>query len=116
MRPAWAKSMRCSLGFAVALMAVCVAPVSRAFADDEPTAEDCRVAMDRARTHADALPADDGSRYFAQRYLAQAAAEAANGEFDDCVDLATEALAEVKAHRHPVTVHELFAEPPKPTP
>ena len=42
------------------------------------------------------LPADDLSRYFAERNLQQAMVEAGNGEFDDCLEMAERATDEVQ--------------------
>jgi hypothetical protein len=60
----------------------------------------CTDGMGEARNLAAALPTDDPSRYFAERYLVQATMEAGNGEFDDCVDLSEKAKDEIKEHRH----------------
>ena len=57
-------------------------------ASAEPTREDCEAAVEQARALAAALPADDLSRYFAERDLQQAMIEAGNGEFDDCLEMA----------------------------
>jgi len=53
-----------------------------------------------ARAQAAALPADDLSRYFAERDLHQALVEAGNGEFDDCLDAAARATEEMRERRH----------------
>jgi hypothetical protein len=66
----------------------------------EPTKLDCDTAVEQARTLAAALPADDLSRYFAERDLHQAMVEAGNGEFDDCLELAARATEEIKERRH----------------
>ncbi len=66
----------------------------------EPTREDCVVAVEQARSLAAALPADDISRYFAERHLHQAMIEAGNGEFDDCLEFAARATEEVQELRH----------------
>ena len=66
----------------------------------EPTREGCMAAVSAARQLAETLPADDLSRYFAERHLAQALVEAGNGEFDDCLEWAERATDEVKQHRH----------------
>jgi len=54
----------------------------------------------QARAQAAALPADDLSRYFAERDLHQALIEAGNGEFDDCLDAAARAAEELRERRH----------------
>lgn len=69
-------------------------------ASDEPTPEDCNAAVAEARTLAAGLPPDHLSRYFAERHLQQALAEAGNGEFDECVDMAARASEEVRERRH----------------
>lgn len=56
--------------------------------------------MEQARTLAAAMPADDLSRYFAERDLHQALVEAGNGEFDDCLELAARATEETRERRH----------------
>ena len=56
--------------------------------------------MALARAQAAALPADDLSRYFAERDLHQALVEAGNGEFDDCLDAAARATEELHERRH----------------
>jgi len=56
--------------------------------------------MATARKLAEALPADDPSRYFAERYLQQAATEIGNGETDECREFVGQAMDEVKEHRH----------------
>ena len=66
----------------------------------EPTRENCATAVEQARLLATALPADDLSRYFAERHLHQAMIEADNGEFDDCLEWAARATDEVKERRH----------------
>jgi hypothetical protein len=49
---------------------------------------------------ASALPADNLSRYFAERDLHQATVEAGNGEFDECLEMAARAAEEAKERRH----------------
>jgi hypothetical protein len=69
-------------------------------ASAEPTRENCEAAVEQTRALAEALPADDLSRYFAERDLQQAMVEAGNGEFDDCLEIAERATDEVREHRH----------------
>lgn len=69
-------------------------------ASDEPTREDCNTAVAEARALAATLPTDHLSRYFAERHLHQALAEAGNGEFDECLDMAARASDEVRERRH----------------
>jgi hypothetical protein len=66
----------------------------------EPNRQDCDAAVAQARALAAALPADNLSRYFAERDLQQAMVEAGNGEFDECLDMAARAAEEVKQRRH----------------
>jgi hypothetical protein len=75
-----------------------LAAVSDALA--EPSREDCELAVKEASTLAAALPADNLSRYFAERDLHQAMVEAGNGEFDDCLELAARAAEETRERRH----------------
>ena len=81
---------------------VCVASIAcgPAVAADEPSREECEVAVKQARELAAALPADNLSRYFAERDLHQAMIEAGNGEFDDCLELAKRAVEETRERRH----------------
>jgi len=66
----------------------------------ETTREDCTRAVAEARALAVTLPADDLSRYFAERHLQQALTEAGNGEFDDCLEWAARASDEARNPRH----------------
>jgi hypothetical protein len=66
----------------------------------EPTKEGCEAAVEQTRSLAAALPADDLSRYFAERDLHQAMIEAGNGEFDDCLEMTARATDEIKQRRH----------------
>jgi hypothetical protein len=69
-------------------------------ASAEPGKQDCAAAVEQARTLAAALPADNLSRYFAERDLQQALVEAGNGEFDECLEMAARAAEEAKERRH----------------
>lgn len=110
---------RMSRGLALAF---CLAAVhAPAWAsDDEPTAEQCKAAMDTTRALAEALPQGDLSRYFAERYLLQSAAEAGNGEFDDCIYWAQRGEEDVREHRHALkpgeTLSVAWPKPLYPTP
>lgn len=66
----------------------------------DPTREACEAAVAQARAQAAALPADDLSRYFAERDLHQALIEAGNGEFDDCLEATARATDELRERRH----------------
>lgn len=65
-----------------------------------PTQADCHAALARARTAIKVLAPGTMSRRFADFDLVQAAAEAGNGEFDDCVDYADNALNEAHHPQH----------------
>jgi hypothetical protein len=65
-----------------------------------PSGESCAAAIGAARTLAATLPLGDYSRFFAERDLAQAVAEAGNGEFDDCLEWAARAAQEVRERYH----------------
>jgi hypothetical protein len=65
-----------------------------------PSRQECDNAVGQARAVAAALPADDLSRYFAERDLHQAMVEAGNGEFDECLELAARATEELRMRRH----------------
>jgi hypothetical protein len=66
----------------------------------DATRKACMDGMAEAQKLAAVLPADDPSRYFAERNLQQAQMEAGNGEFDECQEWAERAVDEVKEHRH----------------
>jgi hypothetical protein len=66
----------------------------------EPTKEGCETRVEQTRSLAEALPADDLSRYFAERDLHQAMVEAGNGEFDDCMEFTERAREELQERRH----------------
>jgi hypothetical protein len=66
----------------------------------EPSRQDCDAAVEEARALAASLPADNLSRYFAERDLHQAMIEAGNGEFDECLEMAARAAEEAKERRH----------------
>jgi hypothetical protein len=67
---------------------------------EEPTREACTAAVEQAQSIAAALPAEDVSRYFAERDLHQALVEAGNGEFDDCLEAVARATDELRERRH----------------
>ncbi|MGC2779536.1 MAG: hypothetical protein WA418_28250 [Bradyrhizobium sp.] len=68
--------------------------------EQEPTREICDAAVAEARALAAALPADDVSRYFAERDIQQALVEAGNGEFDDCLEKVESAKLELRERHH----------------
>jgi hypothetical protein len=82
-------------------LASCMAtPCSAETVSAEPSREDCEAAVGQARAVAAALPANDLSRYFAERDLNQALVEAGNGEFDECMEFAARAADELRERRH----------------
>ena len=87
-------------GLVASLAGGAVTPCSANFISVEPTRESCEAAVEQTRALAAALPADDLSRYFAERDLHQAMIEAGNGEFDDCLDMTARATDEIKERRH----------------
>lgn len=102
------RRLNCSL-VVLATSAAWIATVPASHAsDEEPTREECEAAVGEARTIAAALPAGDISRYFAERHLHQAMAEAGNGEFDECVEAAERAAVELKERRHTLKPGESF--------
>jgi hypothetical protein len=84
------------VGFACGAVTPCSAESESA----EPTKEGCEAAVEQTRSLAAALPADDLSRYFAERDLHQAMVEAGNGEFDECLEAAARAAEEITERRH----------------
>jgi hypothetical protein len=88
------------VGLVASLAGGAVTPCSANSISVEPTRESCEAAVEQARALAAALPADDLSRYFAERDLHQATIEAGNGEFDDCLDMTARATDEIKQRRH----------------
>jgi hypothetical protein len=92
--------MTCLAGWLLVGLICAVVPFCAGSASAEPDQQDCDVAVAQARTYAAALPADDLSRYFAERDLHQALIEAGNGEFDDCLELAARAAEEIRERRH----------------
>ena len=86
--------------FLVCLAFAAVTPCGADPAPAEPTRLDCEAAVAQVRQLTEAMPADDLSRYFAERDLHQALVEAGNGEFDDCLELAARATLETKERHH----------------
>lgn len=90
----------CALGLFAGLGCGVAAPGAAVPATDEPTRDECQAAVAEARALAAGLPPDHLSRYFAERHLHQAMAEAGNGEFDECLEMAARASDEVRERRH----------------
>jgi hypothetical protein len=90
----------CALGLFAGLGCGVAAPDAAVPATDEPTRDECNAAVAEARALAAGLPPDHLSRYFAERHLHQAMAEAGNGEFDECLEMAARASDEVRERRH----------------
>ncbi|WP_244443085.1 hypothetical protein [Bradyrhizobium sp. Ai1a-2] len=82
------------------LVCCVVSPCSAETVSAEPNREDCEAAVGQARAVAATLPANDLSRYFAERDLHQAIVEAGNGEFDECMEFAARAADELRERRH----------------
>jgi len=77
-------------------------------AAQEPTSEDCGKMLAQAWEMTNALSAKSLSRHFASNLLANAQAEADNGEFDGCVEYAEQAIDEVVHRRHWLAPGEVF--------
>ena len=90
----------CALFLVIGASCGTAAPADAAPTSDEPTLEDCKAAVGKARALAADLPPDSLSRYFAERHLHQALVEAGNGEFDECVEMAARAAEQVRQRRH----------------
>lgn len=83
------------------VLGIALADMTSALADEaEPTLEECHAAVEEARALSLTLPEGHMSRYFAERHLMQAMAEAGNNEFDECVEMARRATDEVRERRH----------------
>jgi hypothetical protein len=76
--------------------------------DSEPSLEACTKAVAEAGEMASRLSPKSLSRYFAERFLLSAKAEAGNGEFDECLDYAAQAVEEVEHRRHWLARGETF--------
>jgi hypothetical protein len=93
--------MKPVLVFLLLGLACCMAwPCSAETVPAEPSKEDCEAAVGQARAVAATLPANDLSRYFAERDLHQAMVEGGNGEFDECMEFAARAADELRERRH----------------
>lgn len=90
------------------IVAAALASSATVFAEEEPTQEACDAGVEAARGLLAALPADDGSRYVAERHLHQALVEAGNGEFDDCLAAVARATDEIRERRHTLAPGERF--------
>ena len=94
-----------------ALLCLAGAPASaeeRAVTEAEPTLEVCMDAVAKARGLIETLPADHLSRYFAERILGQALAEAGNREYDECLEFAESAFAEARDKPHVLAPGDVF--------
>ncbi|OAE97729.1 hypothetical protein AYJ54_34855 [Bradyrhizobium centrolobii] len=74
----------------------------------EPTLEDCTKALQDGRDKANKISAKSLSRYFAERFLQNAEAEAGNGEFDGCLEYAEKAIDEIDNRWHWLAPGETF--------
>jgi hypothetical protein len=72
----------------------------------DPTAEDCRQALDAARAVIARLPATHPERFALERTVSDASNEGGSGEYDECVELAERARERAET---------LLAQDPSPT-
>lgn len=94
---------------AMAMLATMLCFAVTAEAEDaEPSLEECTTAMSRAHERLVHLPPKSLSRYFAERYLQSAYAEAGNGEFDECLEYSAKAVEEIETRSHWLAPGETF--------
>lgn len=101
------------LQFALAILSGAMLLSSPAMAEGtaepaEPTLEDCTRALQDGRDRAGKLSAKSLSRYFAERFLQNAEAEAGNGEYDGCLEYTEKAIDEIDNRRHSLAPGETF--------
>jgi hypothetical protein len=101
------------LQFAFAILSGALLLCSPAMAEGvaepaEPTLEDCTKALQDGRDRTIKLSAKSLSRYFAERFLQNAEAEAGNGEYDGCLEYAEKAIDEIDNRRHWLAPGETF--------
>jgi len=77
-------------------------------AAEEPTMADCTKALEEGWSKTKQLSSKSLSRYFAERFLQSAEAEAGNGEYDGCVEYAEKAEDEVENRWHWLAPGETF--------
>jgi hypothetical protein len=92
--------LRCLVIAGLLLPAFAQARAEGGAPEGEPDKETCDAAVGRARTLAETLPNGNLSRYFAEREMQQALAEAGNREYDDCVEWAEKAAREITDPHH----------------
>lgn len=74
----------------------------------EPTLQECSKALEDGRGRASRLSAKSLSRYFAERFLQNAEAEAGNGEYDGCLEYVEKAIDEIDHRWHWLAPGETF--------
>lgn len=99
--------------FALTVLSLAMLSSSPAMADDapeagEPTLQECMKALQDGRDKASKLSAKSLSRYFAERFLQNAEAEAGNGEYDGCLEYVEKAIDEIDNRRHWLAPGETF--------
>jgi hypothetical protein len=104
---------RTTLRFAFAVLSLAWLASSPVRAEDaaqleEPTLQECTKALEEGRDKANKLSAKSLSRYFAERFLQSAEAEAGNGEYDGCLEYAEKAVDEIDNRRHWLAPGETF--------
>jgi hypothetical protein len=104
---------RTSLRFAFTVLSLAWLSGSPVMAEDaaqsgEPTLEECTKALHDGRDKASKLSAKSLSRYFAERFLQNAEAEAGNGEYDGCLEYVEKAIDEIDNRRHWLAPGETF--------
>jgi hypothetical protein len=92
----------------VALLSGGSTRAGQAAATEEPTVADCTKALEEGWSKARQLSSKSLSRYFAERFLTSAEAEAGNGEYDGCVEYAEKAVDEVENRWHWLAPGETF--------
>jgi hypothetical protein len=104
---------RTRLQFAFAVLSLALVSNSPVVAEDaaeagEPTLQECTEALQDGRDRASKLSAKSLSRYFAERFLQNAEAEAGNGEYDGCLEYVEKAVDEIDNRWHWLAPGETF--------
>lgn len=76
--------------------------------DEEPTEEQCSIALRDAERRVATMSEKSLSRYFAENLLEYARIEAGNAEYDECLDKVEKAVAEIEERRHWLAPGEVF--------
>jgi len=74
----------------------------------EPTLHECTEALRDGRDKLAKLSTKSLSRYFAERFLLSAEAEAGNGEYDECLEYVEKAVDEIDNRWHWLAPGEKF--------